>query len=289
MTDVQTLREYHRLPSAKRFMARALLPKRRPLVLPALELRLAPGPVPAGDFAEYLALTGLADGALLPITWPQVWGFRLQMDLLTDRRFPLPIWSALQVRNRLEQKAPLPREASYGLSVTASALRRLDKGVEIDLATTVRDAGAATVWESLTTFYWRGRKSAQVDAPAPSALSPEIEGQALAQWPSGAGAGWRFGALTGDYNGIHWNDRYARAFGFQRAFHHPPRVAGQCLAHLGVRREAPQTLELWIKGPVFYRSELDLIAADQAGEKVFGLFVDRDSRPAMVGRWSASA
>jgi hypothetical protein len=28
---------------------------------------------------------------------PQVWGFRLQMALLTDRAFPLPIWLALHV------------------------------------------------------------------------------------------------------------------------------------------------------------------------------------------------
>lgn len=297
------LREYVRPPSAKAFMARALLPKRRALVLPPLELRLGPLAVPEHDYAEYLALTGLTDGPLLPISWPQVWGFRLQMALLTDPAFPLPIWSALQVRNRLLQYAPLPRAARYGLSVTPAALRRLDKGVEVDLLTTLRQGDALT-WQSVTTFYWRGHKgqAAPPNGAAPSrptpaeasqpaaleAASPGVVGAALAQWGSGFGAGWRFGGLTGDYNGIHWNDRYARVFGFKRAFHHPPRVAGQCLAHLGVVREAPQqSLDLWIKGPVFYRSQLELLACEEAGARIFGLHVDGDSRPALVGRWRA--
>ncbi|CAG1006316.1 hypothetical protein BURK2_03472 [Burkholderiales bacterium] len=290
MNATPRVREYGRPPSAKLFMARALVPKRRPLVLPQLELRLAPAPVSARDYADYLALTGLSDGALLPLTWPQVWGFRLQMAMLTDRRFPLPIWSALQVRNRLVQHASLPRDAAYGLCVAPNALRRLEKGVEIDLATRLADAQGQWVWESITTFYWRGRKHAAPDALAEDAASPSVDGLALARWASGSGAGWRFGALTGDYNGIHWSDGYARAFGFKRAFHHPPRVVGQCLAHLGVEREAPQqSLDLWIKGPVFYRSQLELFAGEKASTRVFGLHVDGDSRPALVGRWRAAA
>ncbi|MBI3149725.1 MAG: acyl dehydratase [Betaproteobacteria bacterium] len=289
MNSTPMVREYDRPPSAKLFMARAMVPKRRPLALPQLELRLAPAPVPARDYADYLALTGLADGALLPLTWPQVWGFRLQMAMLTDRSFPLPIWSALQVRNCLVQHAPLSRDTAYGLCVAPRALRRLEKGVEIDLATRLADAQGQLVWESVTTFYWRGHQHAAPDALSEDAASPPVDGRALAHWASGSGAGWRFGALTGDYNGIHWSDRYARAFGFKRAFHHPPRVVGQCLAHLGVEREAPrQTLELWLKGPVFYRSELDLLAGHEAEARVFGLYVDRDTRPALVGRWSVA-
>src|SRR6185369_10158497 len=36
-----------------------------------------------------------------PVLFPQVVGFRLQMALLTHPAYPLPIWTALQVRNRL--------------------------------------------------------------------------------------------------------------------------------------------------------------------------------------------
>lgn len=283
------VRHLRRPPDARWFMARAFLPKARGLALPALELRLPPATAPAADLQAYCALTGQRAGATLPLGWPQVWGFRLQMALLTDRRFPLPIWSSLQVRNRMLQHAPLAAAEPYAIGVQPHALRRLDKGVEVDLHCALHDRGGQRVWESLTTFYWRGRGSAQPDAAPPRAASPVLDAAAAeaARWSSGHGSGWRFGALTGDYNGLHWSDRYARAFGYARAFHHPPRIAGQCLARLGLETEAPrQQLDLWIKGPVFYRSDVVLRRQRAGDAELFALQVGADPRPALVGRWA---
>lgn len=285
------VRELRRPPDARLFMARAFLPKRGRLALPALVLRLAPAAANPADLEAYGALTGQRTGAALPLAWPQVWGFRLQMALLTDRRFPLPIWSALQVRNRLLQHARLAAAQPCAITVQPRALRRLDKGVEVDLHCALHDATGQRAWESLTTYYWRGSGSTAPDLPAPAATSPAIDAGApvLAQWPSGQGAGWRFGALTGDYNGLHWSDRYARAFGFPRAFHHPPRVVGQCLAHLPIDAAAEgQRLDLWIKGPAFYRSQLTLRGQRGGGTALFALHVDADARPAIVGRWASA-
>ena len=38
---------------------------------------------------------------------PQIMGFRLAMSVLTRPQFPLPIWNALQIRNRLSQTRPI--------------------------------------------------------------------------------------------------------------------------------------------------------------------------------------
>lgn len=282
------VRELRRPPDARWFMARAFLPKSRTLVLPALALRLAPAAAPAADLEAYGALTDQRAGATLPLAWPQVWGFRLQMALLTDRRFPLPVWSSLQVRNRIVQHARLAAAEPYAISVQPHALRRLDKGVEVDLHCALHQRGGALVWESLSTFYWRGRGSAHPDPASPRAASPALDAAArAAQWSPGHGFGWSFGALTGDYNGLHWSDRYANAFGYPRAFHHPPRIAGQCLARLEVDAEAPrQQLDLWIKGPVFYRSEVALRRQRAGAAELFALQVGTDPRPALVGRWA---
>jgi hypothetical protein len=286
MNSAHTLRKP---PSALRFMARAVLPKRRADALPRLALGLPPMRANDADLAAYCSLTGLRIGEHLPMAWPQVWGFRLQMALLTDPRFPLPIWSGLQIRNRLLQHSPLRADEAYARAARVAGRRRLDKGTEFDLLSTVHDARGALTWQSLTTFYWRGGAGAQVDAPAATAASPQVDGDVQANWSSGSGSGWRFGALTGDYNGLHWGDLYARAFGFARAFHHPPRIAGQCLAHLDLDKAAPrQRLDLWFKGPVFYRSELAL-RAERSGQACrFALHVDADTRPAVVGQWSVA-
>lgn len=276
-------------PDAWLFMTRALLPKPHRLALPELTLRLEPAPARPADLQAYGELTSQHAGPVLPLTWPQVWGFRLQMALLTDRLFPLPIWSALQVRNRLLQHERLVANEPYAIAVRPRALRRLDKGMEVDLHCALQDRDRHLVWESLSTFYWRGRTSAQLDDVSPSAASPVLDATAAvaAQWPSGQGSGWRFGALTGDYNGLHWSDRYARAFGFLRAFHHPTRVVGQCLAQLSIDGEAArQQLDVWIKGPVFYRSELALRRQRAGDAELFALHVDTDPRPAIVGRWA---
>jgi hypothetical protein len=99
------------------------------------------------------------------------------------------------------------------------------------------------------------------------------------------GGGWGFGRLTGDYNGIHNWSWYARRFGFPAAFPHPQRVAGMCMARLREPDGDAQTVELWIKGPVFYRANVVLSAVSGKDGLRFGLSLEGDSRMALLGHW----
>jgi hypothetical protein len=45
-------------------------------------------------------LTGLPPDGYLPTIYPHAFGFRLQMVILIHPAFPIPIWSALQIRTR---------------------------------------------------------------------------------------------------------------------------------------------------------------------------------------------
>ena len=104
-----------------------------------------------------------------------------------------------------------------------------------------------------------------------------------------AGGGWAFGKLTGDYNGIHSWNWYARRLGFPKAFAHPQRVAAMCQSRLAGPSTEAQTLDLWIKGPVFYGANVGLNAV--AGEEGlrFGLSLQGDARSALMGHWRAGA
>jgi len=279
--DPRPPRHYRRPPPAWRFMAEALLPRRRGAPPPRLTL----GPVrpdPAA-LADYLRLTGETAADTLPLLFVQVWSFRLQVATITHRDFPLPIWQALQVRNRLHQHRPIARDATVTMTVQAMAPRALDKGTEIDLVLAVDDAGGRA-FDAVTTFYWRGRRlPGAVAGEVPA--SPAVDGPALARWPSGGNAGACFGRLTGDHNPLHRFDGYARRQGFPAAFHHPHRVVGQALAHLG-DAAPPLTLDLWIRGPVPYGSELVLRRDAQPDGERFALHLAGDARPAIVG-WRA--
>ena len=48
----------------------------------------------------------------------------------------------------------------------------------------------------------------------------------------------------------------------------------------------PQRLDLWLKGPVYFSSEVTLYACGSTGATEFALIVKGDERPAILGRWS---
>ena len=241
--------------------------------------------IEAKHFAEFCRATGLPEQRNASVLYPHVIGFRLQMALLTHRAFPLPVWIALQIRNRLVQHRHLGVGERFDLETCVGANRIVDKGIEIDLVSRLMHE-TNCCWESEVTYFFRGRFGSP--ASAGSAPAPDLaQAPVVDRFTITSGGGWNFGTLTGDYNGIHWANWYARRLGFRAAFPHPQRVAGMCLARLEGPQSEAQTLQLWIKGPLFYGAGVALSAdADQRGTR-FGLSLESDHRFALSGRWQA--
>jgi acyl dehydratase len=282
--------EYERRPSTAAFMLRALYPPalRKQGPFPPIFATWKEHRVARPQLAEFLRLTSVGGEPALPLLYPHVFGFPLQMVILTHPTFPLPIWRVLQIRNRLLQRRPIPEDAVLDLQTRVSGQRILEKGVEVDLHTTVVFE-KQPAWESLNTFYYRGRFG-EAGPPSPMASAPEVGEDVVARWRTPSGGGWRFGTLTGDFNGIHWWSRYARAFGFRGAFHHPQLVLGQSLARLPAFGPAGiQRLDAWLKGPVYHGSEISLRATPVPGGTSFAVIAEGERRPAIVGRWRTVA
>ncbi len=238
----------------------------------------------AVHFAEFLRLTGLRADGELPLLYPHVRGFPLQMVVLTHPAFPVPIWKVLQVRNHILQHAPLAASAELDFDTRVVGGRILGKGLEVDVHTTVR-VRDRPVWESLNTYYHRGRFGAAGD-PSPLARAPDVGGSIAAEWRTASGVGRRFAALTADHNPLHWWGWYARRFGFREEFHHPQLALGRCLTHLPSLDPArPRRLDAWLKGPVFYDAGVRLRTAADEGGVAFALGMADDERPSIVGRW----
>lgn len=275
--------DYRARPSTLAFMARAVRPspglKRSGVPAISASWRHRPDAV---ELARFHALSGLPEGETLPLLYPHTIGFPLQMAILTQPAFPLPIWRMLQIRNRIVQHAPLPRDVEQEFDVRIAGHRILEKGAEFDMHASVR-VGGAVVWESLNTFYSRGRYGAPTADAVPE--TPKVSpGDTTSLWCMPAGGGWHYGGLSGDYNPLHWWSGYARKHGFPRAFFHPQRVLGQCLARLPQAGAAlPLRLDAWIKGPVFYGAPVALRSETAADGMRFALHVNEDERPAIVG------
>ena len=226
---------------------------------------------------------------------PHILGFRLLMAMVSHPAWPLPVWNALQVRNRLLLHRPLQPGATFDLVTRVAAWRVIEKGIEVDLHTRLQH-GDECAWESVVTFYYRGRFGSPAECGAALGAAPDspvVDNRDAnrAQWRIDGRRRWRFGVLTGDYNGIHQSNWYARRLGFPAAFAHSQRIAAQCLAHLPSLGEVPQQLDLWIKGPVFYGCDVTQRHAMRAtcDGHDFALCVADDERPALVGSWRKTA
>lgn len=279
---------YQRPPSALSFMARSVLKSRRgpkQPQFPPLVARWTGVAIGGAHEARFREATGKGAECVL---YPHVLGFRLQMVVLTHPAFPLPIWNALQIRNRLVSHRPLDRNAAYTFETSIGEYRVVEKGIEVDLHTRLT-SGDRCDWQSVVTYFYRGRfvaASAAVAQPVSPDLAAAIE---VAAFRTPKAGGWAFGGLTGDYNGIHIWSAYARRFGFKSAFMHPQRAAGLCLAHLDHPQREPGTLALWIKGPVFYDTDVVVSAVQEPDQVHFGLALAGDARHAIMGTWSTAA
>lgn len=280
---------FDRRPSALPYMVRGMIPvTRRRELAPRISAQWRQHRADPRELADFSRIAGLAPGdATLPLLYPHTFGFRLAMAVLTHPRFPVPIWGVLQTRNHLVQHRPIAVEQPLDFETTVVRGRVVPKGAEFDLHTTVHVAGALA-WESMVTFFTRGRFG-EPDTSPPLARAPTEAGPLVAEWTMSDAGHWKFGSFTGDYNGIHMWDWYARRFGFRRALYHPSRVLGECLARLPRvatttgRGETPQRLDVWLKGPVPHGASVRLRASLGATASNFALFA-RDERPSIVGR-----
>jgi acyl dehydratase len=286
-TDAVSL-DFARRPSALTYMSRGVLPVRRHANLaPEIRARWTGHRAHPRDLAEFRRIAGLGpDDGRLPLLYPHMFGFRLAMAILTHPKFPVPIWGVLQIRNHLEQLQPIATDASLDFETRVMRGRVVAKGAEFDLHTTVH-VGGVLAWHSDLTFFTRGRFG-EPEPAAPLSRAPTEFGPQIAEWTMRDADHFRVGRYTGDYNGIHLWDWYARRMGFRRALYHPPRVLGQCLAHLPrLGDESRVRLDAWLKGPVSHGAHVRLHALAAATSTSFALFAD-DERPCFVGRLQSS-
>lgn len=277
--------EFDGRPSVAAYMLRALYPRALRKALPFPPLRVhwnGARPDPA-RLAQFLRLTGLSVKRGLPVLYPQAFTFPLQMAILTHPACPLPIWKVLQVRNRLLQHRAISPEATCDAAAVIGDQRVMDGRLELDIHVTARVNGEAA-WEGITTYSYRG----QFGDPGPSSplIMPPAEPKTqVARWRTDFGGGLRFSGISGDYNAIHYWGAYARLLGFRGALHHPHVLVGQCLSRMTEPQARAQRLDLWLRGPVYYGSDVDLAAHSKEDGATFALTVRGSGRPALLGRW----
>lgn len=250
---------FDRLPSALPSYAKAL--RRRGKLrdgdtIPHIEASVRGATADPAKLRDYRLICGFADSDKLPISFPQVLAFPLQMAALTHEKFPLRLLGLVHLRNRITQQRPLDAREPLDLTTFVEGHREVHNGIEFDIVTEAHDAEGKLVWQSAATTLSRGKSSAK-RGPKPQAAAQPIEFGRYASWDVPANIGRRYGLNAGDVNPIHLTAVSARLFGFKRAIAHGMWTMARCTAELGDELpKGPVTLSVAFKQPVFLPSSV---------------------------------
>jgi len=238
---------------------------------------------------RYRQYTGQSEKKVLPFLLPQVMVFPIHLVILTHKDFPFPLLGSLQIRNQFLSHRPIVTGEEMEAECHVVEQREAEKGVEVDLHTTVWASGEKS-WESLVTYYYKGAAGGNKVRPGqelPPDVWPGEDEASCVTWRAPGFYARRFGRLSGDFNPVHFFPVFARRMRFQGAIHHPHLILGQVMDRLGLEDKGGNgELSLWLKGPVYYNAGLRLCSREIGREKFFALYVDGDDRPAMLGGWN---
>lgn len=175
----------------------------------------------------YRELCGFARSGRLPVTYPQVLAFPLQLRMLVSEQFPVRVLGLVHLRNLIESMHPVMDGQPVDLLCALQGHRDTERGQEFEMITKVEAEGAC-VWTQSSVFL--ARRPGRAGAPAPR--TPEASPPLV--FDAAANVGRRYAWISGDWNPIHLSGPTARLFGYRRPIAHGMWSLARCLAELGV-------------------------------------------------------
>lgn len=249
--------------------------KPRPEVeLPRLSVSIDQTQFEAARLRAYSEICGFPEGGAVPITYPQVHAIGLQMHLLTQPQFPLPLVGLVHLKNRITQERELAPDETFALQVGVIGSKTSERGLEFELQTTCTTGGQA-VWTAVATVLHRGKASGKKKPSAPREEESRLSEYRAIEAPSDIGR--RYGKIAGDMNPIHLYPFTARLLGFDRHIAHGMwTLARSCALVAPSLGHAPRELEVQFRQPLFLPGRAALRFGPEGDGYAFTL-IGRDS------------
>jgi acyl dehydratase len=226
----------------------------------------------------YASVCGFPSKDVVPLPYPHLLVFDLQMAIMSDRAFPEPAIGTVHLENSITQHRPIAVGETLDVVARVGAPVAHPKGRVYEFVTEVR-ADGALVWEETSAYLRRGPgadgASYGMELP-PAAPSP-------VQWRLPADLGRRYAAVSGDANPIHLYPVTAKALGFPRQIAHGMWTMARCVAALENRLPDAVRVDVAFKKPVLLPGTVVLGSTPVDGGFAFGL-TSPSGKPHLAGR-----
>jgi acyl dehydratase len=210
------------------------------------ETRVEPDPE---RLASYAKVCGLRLGEHVPVTWPHVQAFGLQMSMFVDGRFPVPAIGLVHLRQRMEQRVPIRVGDALELVVKTGPFEPHPKGRAFEVTTEASVDGELR-WVGISTYLRPGKGTEGAPSSTNTLRHDHIEPSAT--WRVPGDQGRRYAGVSGDRNPIHLSDVTAKAFGFPRAIAHGMWTAAHAVGALeGRLPDAGYSVDVQFRKPLF--------------------------------------
>jgi acyl dehydratase len=255
--------------------------------IPELDLRLEGVVADPAGVAAYAKVCGFPLRDSLPVTYPHVLAFPLQMAVMADGGFPFGAVGLVHVENRIEQRRRIGLGEELTLRVRPTKLAPHPKGQTFSLLTEVA-VGDELVWESASTMLRRGKPQRPADGPKGrsgddrSAHRPEVG--ASAEWKLDGGLGRAYASVSGDRNPIHMHSLTAKPLGFPGAIAHGMWTKARCLAALDSRLPDAFAVDVRFRKPILLPARVEFASAAEGDEIAFTVRDAKRKTPHLDGR-----
>jgi hypothetical protein len=249
--------------------------------LPKMSVELANVGFDSDKLRAYREICGFEGGAV-PLPYPQVNAITLQMHLLTQPQFPLPLVGLVHLKNTIEQKRELHEDETFHTRVALVAQKTTDKGLEFELETTCTDKGGAVAWRAVATVLNRAKAAPKRKGPPPPPPPAQLGQYHLIDAPEDIGR--RYGRISGDMNPIHLYPLTAKFLGFDRHIAHGMWTMARCCALL--QKElggSPRRLDTQFRQPLFLPTRAALRYGASGNGVGFSLFGVRSGKLHLEG------
>ncbi|MDR8052892.1 MaoC/PaaZ C-terminal domain-containing protein [Burkholderia cenocepacia] len=277
----QRLKVHSWRPSLYGLALASVFKRGREATLPGVKLVRSSVRLDAAHISRYGSICGFEAEQGVPLTYPHILGFALQMQLLTDKTFPWPALGLIHLSNTICQYARLDVGDLMEIEVAFGSLFQHRKGQAFAINTMIY-SGDKLVWEGVSTYLKRGVTS----LGPPLDILQSVEEHDVSQmglWPVPRNIGRRYGVVSGDLNPIHLSAFTARCFGFPSAIAHGMWGLARSLATLSPAHPlAKATVQAEFKLPLALPSEVRLVC-NPGNPRLFEVQNTRNGEPHLRG------